>query len=327
MRSRRLCPGLTAAGLATALALAPAAAGADEPGFLGRLFRMGGGGSNATRARADKPASPFGDRSGPAAGHDHAHDHGQSQPPPRQAAGDEFVPPVAALPPGGGPSTPEVPDAAAVSTPIAPRARTSAAATEAEPLLSRVALGRSNDGGRFGMFMQVYAEGVHRLSPTDVKPLADLIAAGDLGRNRGHCGAPSGDYLDEVHVVVFERRLGRLTAQSFSYSGNPQGCDPSVGRLHAVVEALQLRLSGQPAAAVAAVDAGAPAPGPAPSLAPGELSAPVSEAADAPAGPVFSSSRAAAPTATVGAGRVLPPLPAAAPPTGPVIPLSPVDPR
>lgn len=343
MRAQRLRKLLTAASVGAALAVAPAAR-ADEPGLFGRLFRMGG--SNAPKGNAGKPASPFGAKPGPAAGRDHDHDHD------RDPGGDAFIPPAsprggggggaprtaapppaAPLPPGGGPSTPEVADASP-APPITPRSRVSSAATEADPLLTRMALGRSNDGGRFGMFMQVYAdgtvidsEGVHRLSPADIKPLADLVASGELGRNRGHCGSPSGDYIEEVHVVVFERRLGRLTAQPFSYSGNPQGCDPSVRQLHAAIDNLQLRLSGQPAAAVADAS-GVPAP----VVAPADLAAPAPEAAPPPAAaPVMASPRGAVaprPGVVPGAGRVLPPLgesPAA--PTGPVIPLTPADPR
>ncbi|OJW18891.1 MAG: hypothetical protein BGO49_17725 [Planctomycetales bacterium 71-10] len=339
MRAQRLRKGLTAAGLGAALAFAPAA-GADEPGLFGRLFRMGG--SNASKGNAGKPASPFGEKPGAAAGRDHDHNHD------RDPGGDAFIPPAsprggvaprtaapppaAPLPLGGGPSTPEVADAGPAPT-ITPRSRVSSAATEADPLLTRMALGRSNDGGKFGMFMQVYAdgtvidsEGVHRLSPADVKPLADLVASGELGRNRGHCGSPSGDYIEEVHVVVFERRLGRLTAQPFSYSGNPQGCDPSVRQLHAVIDNLQLRLSGQPAAVADA--SGVPAP----VVAPADLAAPAPEAAPLPAAaPVMAAPRGAVaprPGVVPGAGRVLPPLgEAPAAPSGPVIPLTPADPR
>ncbi|WP_337176660.1 hypothetical protein [Paludisphaera sp.] len=346
MRAQRLGWSVTAASLGAVLALSPAA-GADEPGLFGRLFRMGG--SNSSKAPAGKPASPFGKpRPGAPGGHNHDHDHGPGAGPGPDRAGsgggDNFIPPAAprtavappASPTGPGPSTPEAADANS-APPIAPRARVSSAATEADPLLTRVALGRSNDGGRFGMFMQVYAdgtvidsEGVHRLSPADVKPLADLVASGELGRNRGHCGVPSGDYVEEVHVVVFERRLGRLTAQPFSYSGNPQGCDASVRQLHAVLENLQLRLSGLPAAAVAnAADAPMAAPALAPAAAPAlpldELVAPPALPDAAPA-PTFSSSRVAPPGPTIGTGRVLPPLDEDPAPTGPVIPLTSEDP-
>ena len=77
------------------------------------------------------------------------------------------------------------------------------------------------------------------------RPQADRRA--DPGRRlvatRGHCGAPSTDFIEHVHIVVFERRLGRLQAHSFSYSGNPQGCDHAVRHLHTVLENLQAKLS------------------------------------------------------------------------------------
>ncbi|AMV38197.1 hypothetical protein [Planctomyces sp. SH-PL62] len=197
-----------------------------------------------------------------------------------------------------------------------------------------MALGRSNDGSQFGMFLQVYAdgtvidsEGVHRLAPADLRPIAELVSSGELGRNRGHCGTPSSDYIEEVHVVVFERRLGRLTAQPFSYSGNPQGCDPSVRQLHTLIENLQARLSGQPVASAASAPASTPAP--AGELAPPPFVEPPAAAASAfgePAG-LQRPTPAPAPTRapTVGGSRVLPPLPATA---GPVIPLTtPADSR
>ena len=39
--------------------------------------------------------------------------------------------------------------------------------------------------------------------------------------------------------------MGRLQAHSFSYSGNPQGCDHAVRHLHTVLEAVQAKLSRQ----------------------------------------------------------------------------------
>ena len=53
MRAQHLVRSLAAVSLGTVLALAPAAR-ADEPGFLGRLFRMGG--SNSSKAPAGKPS-------------------------------------------------------------------------------------------------------------------------------------------------------------------------------------------------------------------------------------------------------------------------------
>ena len=117
-----------------------------------------------------------------------------------------------------------------------------------------MALGRSNDGSQFGMFLQVFAdgtvidsEGVHRLRSSDLRPLVEAIQNGELARLRGHCGTPSNDFIEYVHIVVFERRMGRLQAHSFSYAGNPQGCDDAIRHLHAALENIQAKLSRQPA--------------------------------------------------------------------------------
>jgi hypothetical protein len=126
----------------------------------------------------------------------------------------------------------------------------STAVTNADPLLSRLALGRSDDGSQFGMFLQIFtdgtvidSEGVHHLRPADLKPILDLVQSGDLMRTRGHCGTPATDFIEYVNVVVYERRLGRLMAHSLSYSGNPQGCDHAVRHLHTTLESLQTKLS------------------------------------------------------------------------------------
>jgi len=353
MHAHRLRKRLKALGLglaAAAVLAAPGAASADDAGLFGRLFRLGGSNSGRSKpaplpyggdaeAADPKAGAPAGRGGVMSPNHDHEHDHDRG--PDRDRGANAFIPPAAPRGPapalgrgGEGPSTPPVVENGA-APPIAPRSRVSNAATDADPLLTRMALGRSNDGGQFGMFLQIYAdgtvidsEGVHRLAPADLRPIADLVASGELGRNRGHCGAPSSDYIEEVHVVVFERRLGRLTAQPFSYSGNPQGCDPSVRQLHTLVENLQARLSGQPVAAATTPPAAAPAPvaeeGPA--LAPAGLPAATTPApAPAPASaPPFGV------PASPGAARVLPPLPSTnLPPTSnaPVIPLTPADSR
>ena len=100
------------------------------------------------------------------------------------------------------------------------------------------------------MFLQIFtdgtvidSEGVHHLRPADLKPIMDLVQSGDLTRARGHCGAPATDFIEYVNVVVYERRLGRLTAHSLSYSGNTQGCDHAVRHLHTTLENLQMKLS------------------------------------------------------------------------------------
>jgi hypothetical protein len=102
------------------------------------------------------------------------------------------------------------------------------------------------------MFLQVYADGtvidsdgVHHLSPEDMKPLNESLQSGDLYRSRSHCGAPATDFVEQVHIVVYERSLGRLRANAFSYSGNPQGCDHAVRHLHQALDGLQAKLSRQ----------------------------------------------------------------------------------
>jgi hypothetical protein len=197
--------------------------------------------------------------------------------------------------------------------------------TTADPLLTRLALGRSNDGNQFGMFLQIFADGtvidsdgVHRLSAADLRPIAELIQGGDLARVRGHCSSPSADFVEHVHVVVFERRMGRLQAHSLSYSGNPQGCDPVIRQLHTVLESIQAKLSRQP---TTAGNPGVAPAGPSPSNA---------GSPPAFALPVTGSGSGGAPG--IGLDRI-PPLPDPGPanpgPTGrgAVIPLSPIEPR
>ncbi len=152
---------------------------------------------------------------------------------------------------------------------LSPRPRTSTAVTNADPLLTRLALGRSDDGSQFGMFMEIFAdgtvidsEGVHHLRPADLKPIMDLVQSGDLTRTRGHCGAAGTDFVEYVHIVVYERRLGRLMAHSLSYSGNTQGCDHAVHHLHTTLENLQMKLSRTPGGSPTA--AGAPGGNPVP---------------------------------------------------------------
>jgi hypothetical protein len=143
------------------------------------------------------------------------------------------------------------------------------AVTSADPVLTRFALGRSNDGSSFGMFLQVFAdgsvidsEGVHHVRQADLKPIVDAVQSGEVYRLRGHCGAPSTDSIEYVHLVVYERRFGRLQAHSFSYSGNPQRCDHAIRHLHAAIENLQTKLSrpatpaGMGPGAVAAASSG-----------------------------------------------------------------------
>lgn len=180
---------------------------ADEPGRLGRLFRFG---------PQPKPSAPA------------------PSPDPLP------LPPATELAPISPSATPR----------IRPQPRVSRPATEADPLVTRIAIGRSDDGKQFGMFLQVFAdgtvidtEGTHRVGPEAMRPVVQAIQSGELGRLKGHCGGPSTDFVELVHVVVYERSLGRLRANSFSYSGNPQGCDASIRQLQATLDALQAKLT------------------------------------------------------------------------------------
>jgi hypothetical protein len=213
---------------------------ADDDGFLSRLFRGGssststsssasrsasgvpGGGSSSNPAATSQPASPYGSITGSNYG------------------GLTNQTPV---------TTPPV-NSSAPTQRISPRPRTTTAVTNADPLLTRLALGRSDDGSQFGMFLQIFtdgtvidSEGVHHLRQADLKPILDLVQSGDLMRTHGHCGAPSTDFVEYVNIVVYERRLGRLLAHSLSYSGNTQGCEHAVRHLHTTLESLQMKLS------------------------------------------------------------------------------------
>lgn len=258
----------------------------DEPRGLGRLFRFGK--DTNTSAAASKPAP-------------------SSRPTPRGATttarpifGTEAPgTPSAALPDVGAGSTRFTPTqysstagnsngnsyGAATATTLnsnanapklRPQPRTTKAATEADPILTRVALGRTDDGKQFGMFMQVYSdgtvidsEGVHKVGADVMQPLGQALQASELNELKGHCGGPPTDFIEQVHITVYERYRGRLRANNFSFSGNPAGCDPSVRALHAAIEALQLKISGPPVTttvnattATTATDTQAPSPPP-----------------------------------------------------------------
>src|SRR5205807_5752896 len=108
--------------------------------------------------------------------------------------------------------------------------------------------------------------------------------------------------------------FGRLAAHSFSYSGNPQGCDHVIRHLHTALENLQAKLSRQPVIESPGA-AGAPSPMGASPLLPPAVS------------PLYRSSPMPDPAS--GPGRqpgTSIPAPAGSVPTGPVIPLSPSEP-
>ncbi len=175
---------------------------------------------------------------------------------------------IYATPPS--PSTPASTPPESPSNSTAPRItaqpRFSRPATDADPLVTRVSVGKSDGGGQFGMFLEVFAdgtvidgEGIRHISTDALKPLLDALRQGDLYRLKGHCGNPSTDFIVTTHVVVYERSLGKLRATSFSYSGNPHGCDASVHKLHAALEAIQTKLSS-PAPAATSTPAAATSP-------------------------------------------------------------------
>ncbi len=194
----------------------------DEPGRLGRLFRFGGGSTT--------PAVT-------------------TQPPPEALPEVRPVPAPAGDPPVSNPPSSMTTPAGAQPR-LIPQPRVSRPATEADPIVTRIALGRSDDGRQFGMFLQVFAdgtvidsEGVHHASREAIKEVVNALEPSELYRFKGHCGAPSTDFVEQVHLVVYERTLGRLRANAFSFSGNTQGCDHAVVHLQNALDGLQARLS------------------------------------------------------------------------------------
>lgn len=203
---------------------------ADEPrGPLGRLFRFGSSSSSANSR--DRDAAPA-----PAA----------SQPAFTAGATNGAAPSL--LPP---PSTPSFGGSSEGLPRLFPQPRVSRPATESDPILTRAAIGRTSDGGQFVDFMQVFADGtvldgsgVHHVDRATLKPLIEAIQNTDLFRLHGHCGGPAADFPEQVHIVVYERNLGRLRANSFSFSGNTQGCDHAVNHIQKAIESIQTKLSG-----------------------------------------------------------------------------------
>jgi hypothetical protein len=241
--------GMFAVGMAVLVAATGrVAAGGDDAGsgLFGRLFRTGNTPTPAAPASPSstrQPASlPYGSMYGNSLGS--GGPSAMSSAAPLSSAPSAF---------GGLPETPPVAGDNGDSQRLTPRSRVSNAVTTADPVLTRFALGRSNDGSSFGMFLQVFAdgtvvdsEGVHHVRPADLKPIVDSVQSGELYRLRGHCGAPSTDFVEYVHLVVYDRRFGRPQAHSFSYSGNPQGCDHAIRHLHTALENLQAKISRAP---------------------------------------------------------------------------------
>jgi hypothetical protein len=223
----------------------------DEPNLFSRIFRTGG--SSSSSSSSTNPTTPT---------------------PPSSTSGSSSA--TTGIPLSGYSGQPALStppstvSGSAVTPMVKPKPRVNKPVTEADPLVTRVSLGRSDTGSQFGMFMEVFAdgtvidgEGVHHVSAEALKPVVEAVASGELAKLKGHCGGPAGDFIENVHVIVFDRSLGRLRASSFSFSGNPQGCDHAVHHLQKVLDELQTKLSptapGNPSPGV--TNAPAPAQG------------------------------------------------------------------
>lgn len=246
-----------------------AGAGDDAPpSRLGRLFRLGGNtrSSDASIGKpssaASKPRTVAPKPSDPA-------------PPSLSSGAGASLSPYGALPatPVAPPTSPTSLTQAPASPPaggganrIVAQPRVSRAATESDPLVTRVQMGRSDDGKQFCMFVQIYADGtildsdgVHHVGADHLRPIAQLLQSGELAKLKGHCGGPASDFIEQVHVVAYDRFHGRLRATSYSHSGNPQGCDPAVKRLNDAIDAITMKLAA-PASTSAASSAATPPP-------------------------------------------------------------------
>lgn len=214
----------------------------DDTPRLGRLFRLGGnarptdastiGKPNSTAVAPDSPPRPFSPNA--AYGNPSAHS-------------------------GDGNTT--------AGSRIKPQARVSRAVTESEPLISRVSIGRSDDGKQFCMFIEIFAdgtildsEGVHHVGPEHLRGISQILQSGELAKLKGHCGGPAADFIEQHHMVSYDRFHGRLRATPFSYSGNPQGCDPSVKKMNDAIDAIQMKLSGPPVTRSAGTNEGVVSP-------------------------------------------------------------------
>ena len=296
----------------------------DEPRGLGRLFRLGAKPA-ATQPAASQPSaapgpavdvadagappatpSPFSTanaRSGrpvpppidpfPATGNSTAavggSPYGAAARNPYGGAGG-VVPPTSTPVASGSGST-------AAGPRLVPQPRVNRAVTESQPLLTRIQLGRSDDGHTFGMFLQIYAdgtvidtEGVHKVGVDVMRPLVETLRATDVGRIKGHCGGPPVDFIQQVMLTVYDQNRGRLQANTFSFSGNPSGCDASIAKIQAAIDAVQAKISPASVASSTPTETTSlPAPAGTPVLAP-----PGSDSA--PPVPVLGSPRTPAPT-------------------------------
>ncbi len=236
-RTKRLGLSLAASSVFLGFVAAPSLRG-DEPSRLGRLFRLGGTTRSSDSPAVGKPST--GKKADPLSRIPSDHSESASQP----------------LTTSPGYSTPLNGAGTPSSNRIKPQPRVSKAATESDPMVTRVSIGRSDDGKQFCMFMQVFAdgtvmdsEGIHKVGADLLRPIAQVIQSGELEKAARYCGGPAADFIEQVQVVTYDRYRGRLRATSFSFSGNPQGCEPSVRQLNAALDALQTKLAGPPVSA------------------------------------------------------------------------------
>lgn len=250
-------------------------------------------------------------------------------PTPPAAMRDRDANTIVSRPAASGPAaveTPRLPSGSGASARLVPQPRVSKPLTESDPILTRVAVARSDNGSRFGMFLEVFADGtvldadgVHRVGPEFVRGLSRAITEGELLRRRGHCGAPSTDFIEVYHVTTFERNGRTLRANTFSYTGDPRGCDPSVAKLHAALDKLVMKLSG--AAATAGAGLASPPPT-SPSLSPNLV--PLNGPTDPPSTPQPVPTQSPAAPASDQPPDLLPALPPMSAPTPTTIPLTPL---
>jgi hypothetical protein len=276
----RLAAGVAACGLcllASALATATVTCRADdEPRGLARLFRFGNKPAPSQPGATDakpKSSSEGDDVGAPALSPLPSTNPRTGRPMPPPVDPYPAANPSSSLggsPYGAGASNPyggtgrAAPAGAAGSATqaggrLVPQPRVSRPVTEAPPLLTRIQLGRSDDGHMFGMFLQIHAdgtvidtEGVHKVGADVMRPLVEALRAADVGRIKGHCGGPPVDFVQQVLITVYDPNRGRLQANSFSFSGNPTGCDPAIGKIQAAIDAVQTKISPAVPAAAAA---------------------------------------------------------------------------
>lgn len=254
----------------------PASGSGPAPGPIARLFRVGR--SSSARKSNSAPASDVGSQSSAPNNADSLFGSFGSTstyanaPSSRSSSNSQPIGSGSTIP-GPGPR-------------IRPQPKSSRPITEADPLLTLTSILKSDNGQRFAMFMQVYAdgtivdgEGVHHVARTALQPLVDALRGSDAMKQHGHCGGPPTDYLEQTHLIVYERGMGRLRANAFSYSGNTDGCDHSLKHVRDAIDALQRQISGQGPAA----SAHSPVPSTDPTV-PGL--APLSPAAPSPMPPV-----------------------------------------